>query len=71
MNGQVRYGLAEDNFYNCCQVYGENHVRLVTLNLGVPYWFAVDAFNENGVTPGAVFAMGSKDSRALKGETNG
>ena len=64
----VRFGIAPDKLYNCCQVYGENHVRLITLNAGVPYWFAVDAFNESGITPGPVFAM---DSRGQKGDTNG
>lgn len=60
MGYNVRFGIAPDKLYNCCQVYGENHVRLITLNAGVPYWFAVDAFNENGITPGPVFAMDSR-----------
>ena len=57
---EAELSIAPDKLYNCCQVYGENHVRLITLNAGVPYWFAVDAFNENGITPGPVFAMDSR-----------
>ena len=50
----VRFGVAPDKLYSSCQVYGANHVKLVTLNAGQDYFFSVDAFNENGVTAGVV-----------------
>ena len=33
-------------------VYGKNTLDLSGLNMGVPYYFKVDAFNENGVAQG-------------------
>ncbi|WP_300600035.1 hypothetical protein [Niabella sp.] len=33
-------------------VYGTHSLELPGLNKSVPYYFRVDAFNENGVTPG-------------------
>lgn len=50
----VRFGLAPDKLYSSCQVYGANRVKILTLNAGQNYFFAVDAFNENGVTEGVV-----------------
>jgi hypothetical protein len=38
-------------------VYGETKTLLISLNGGQDYWFAVDAFNENGVTAGEVLQM--------------
>ena len=35
-------------------MYGDNKVKIITLNAGQTYFFAVDAFNENGVTEGVV-----------------
>lgn len=50
----VRFGVAPDKLYSSYQVYSANHVKIVTLNAGQDYFFAVDAFNENGVTEGVV-----------------
>ncbi|ROQ00955.1 F5/8 type C domain-containing protein [Rathayibacter sp. PhB93] len=49
----VRYGIAPDKLYNSWLLYGQTSLRLPTLNAGHDYWVAVDAFNENGITPGA------------------
>ena len=50
----VRFGVAPDKLYSSYQVYGANHVKILTLNAGQQYCFAVDAFNENGVTGGSL-----------------
>ena len=57
MGYNVRFGIAPDKLYNCQQVYGETKTLLISLNGGQDYWFAVDAFNENGVTAGEVLQM--------------
>lgn len=53
----VRYGIAPDKLYHSHLVYGQNEVTLCTLTAGQAVYTAVDAFNENGVTPGEVFKL--------------
>ena len=53
----VRYGVAPDKLYHSHLVYGQNEVTLCTLTAGRAVYIAVDAFNENGVTPGEVFKL--------------
>jgi hypothetical protein len=53
----VRFGIAPDKLYSSCQVYGGEEILLTTLNAGQNYWYAIDAFNENGVTEGTVCGM--------------
>ena len=53
----VRYGIAPDKLYHSHLVYGQNEVTLCTLTAGQAVYIAVDAFNENGVTPGEVFKL--------------
>lgn len=53
----IRYGAAPDKLYHSWLVYGQNSLDLRNLNAGVDYWVAVDAFNESGITPGAVIAV--------------
>lgn len=53
----VRYGVAPDKLYHSHLVYGQNEVTLCTLTAGQAVYIAVDAFNENGVTPGEVFKL--------------
>ena len=50
----VRYGIAPDKLYTSYQVYAKNEVLITSLNRGVPYWFAVDAFNEAGIQEGVI-----------------
>ena len=50
----VRFGIAPNKLYSSYQVYGDNKVKIFTLNVGQTCFFAVDAFNENGVTKGVV-----------------
>jgi hypothetical protein len=50
----VRYGNHPSKLYHSWQVHEQTSLDLRALNAGQPYWFAVDAFNDNGVTPGLV-----------------
>lgn len=53
----VRYGIASDKLYMSWMVYGANEVTLSTLIKGQEYYVCVDAFNENGITPGEIIRM--------------
>lgn len=48
----VRYGVAEDKLYNNFQVMGETALEIPSLNKGTGYYFAIDTYNENGVSKG-------------------
>lgn len=48
----IRYGIAKDKLYNSIQVMGQSSAEITSLNSGVTYYFAVDAYNENGITRG-------------------
>ena len=50
----VRFGIAPDKLYSSYQVYGASQVRLTTLNADQQYYFAMDSFNENGITSGKI-----------------
>jgi xylan 1,4-beta-xylosidase len=50
----VRYGNHPGKLYHSWLVHEQTSLDLRALNAGEPYWFAVDAFNENGVTSGPV-----------------
>lgn len=53
----VRYGTAPDKLYSAWMVYGENSLRISTLTKDQDYWYRVDSFNENGITPGRVMKL--------------
>ena len=53
----IRYGIAPDKLYLGHLVYGASEATLTTLIAGQGYYVAVDSFNENGITPGAVFVL--------------
>ncbi|KQX07711.1 MULTISPECIES: family 43 glycosylhydrolase [unclassified Leifsonia] len=48
----VRYGLSPEKLYHSWLVYDRTDLEIGSLNAGRPYWFAVDSFNESGVTTG-------------------
>ncbi|MET0861241.1 MAG: family 43 glycosylhydrolase [Microbacterium sp.] len=48
----VRYGLSAKKLYHSWLVYDQTDLEIGSLNSGHPYWFAVDSFNENGITTG-------------------
>ncbi len=45
----VLWGIAPDKLYSSWLVYEENSLELKSLNVDQTYYFAVEAFNENGV----------------------
>ena len=45
----IRYGIAKDKLYNSYQLYDKTEALLISLNAEEEYYFAVDAFNENGI----------------------
>jgi hypothetical protein len=42
-------GIAPDKLYNCIMVYNENEYWLKTMDIERPYYFAIEALNENGI----------------------
>jgi xylan 1,4-beta-xylosidase len=48
----IRFGSEPNKLYRSYQVYGNTSVSINSLNKGQRYWFAIDAFGENGITPG-------------------
>ena len=46
----VRWGIAPDKLYSSWIVYGDNELLLKSLNTDQTYYFAIEAFNENGVS---------------------
>ena len=53
----VRFGIAPDKLYSSYQVYGSEEALITTLNAGETYYYAIDAYNEIGVTEGGVNKM--------------
>lgn len=52
----IRYGTDPDKLYLNYQVYDVNCLTIHSLNAQHAYYFKVDAFNENGIAKGNVFA---------------
>ncbi|AFD06830.1 family 43 glycosylhydrolase [Solitalea canadensis] len=46
----VLWGIAPDKLYSSWMVYGENSLLLKSLTAGQKYYFAIESFNENGVS---------------------
>ncbi|MFJ4175365.1 family 43 glycosylhydrolase [Microbacterium sp. NPDC089696] len=55
----VRYGSAPGKLYHSWQIIRGTELDLRALNAGTDYWFAVDAYNEAGVTGGTVVPVPS------------
>lgn len=47
----IRWGIAPDKLYTSWLVYEENELYIRSLTVGLEYFFAIEAFNENGVSP--------------------
>jgi len=43
-------GISPDKLYNCIMVYGANEYWMKSMDKEMPYYFAIEAFNENGVS---------------------
>jgi xylan 1,4-beta-xylosidase len=48
----IRYGTRRDKLYHNYQVLGADSLTIRNLNSNQKYYFAIDAFNENGITKG-------------------
>ena len=48
----IRYGTEKDKLYHSMRVYKNTPLKVRCPDKTNTYWFAIDAFNESGVTPG-------------------
>jgi len=48
----IRFGVQKDALNRVYQVYGDTSLTIHSLNKNQKYWFAIDAFGENGLTRG-------------------
>ncbi|MEO6721885.1 MAG: family 43 glycosylhydrolase [Ferruginibacter sp.] len=46
----IRYGTSKDKLYHTYQVLDADEVTIRSLNAGEKYYFAIDAFNESGIS---------------------
>jgi hypothetical protein len=46
----VLWGIAPDKLYSSWLVYDKNSLELRSLSVDQGYYFAVEAFNENGIS---------------------
>lgn len=46
----VRWGIAPDKLYSAWMVYGQHTLEIKGLTVDQPYYFTVEAFNENGIS---------------------
>ncbi len=46
----IYWGIAPDKLYNSWMVYRENSLLLKSLSVDQSYYFAIEAFNENGIS---------------------
>lgn len=46
----IYMGIAPDKLYNCIMVYGSNEYWLKAMDKELPYFFRIEAVNENGVS---------------------
>jgi hypothetical protein len=49
----IRFGAIKENLNRVYQVYNDTTLTIRSLNKDQKYWFAIDAFGENGVTKGS------------------
>lgn len=49
----IRFGAIKENLNRVYQVYNDTTLIIRSLNKDQKYWFAIDAFGENGVTKGS------------------
>ncbi|MEO7768307.1 MAG: xylosidase, partial [Ferruginibacter sp.] len=50
----IRFGTEKNKLYRSYMVYGNTDVTIRSLEKDRKYWFAIDAFGENGIIPGIV-----------------
>ena len=47
----IYMGTAPDKLYNCIMVYGANEYWFKAMDKDIPYYFTIEAINENGTSP--------------------
>ena len=47
----IYYGVGPDKLYNCVMVHGDNQYYFKAMDKDRPYYFCIEAINENGVSP--------------------
>ncbi|MES1220859.1 MAG: xylosidase, partial [Bacteroidota bacterium] len=47
----IYYGVAPDKLYNCIMVHDANEYWFKAMDSKMPYYFTIEAINENGVSP--------------------
>ncbi|MGE5393430.1 MAG: family 43 glycosylhydrolase [Candidatus Saccharibacteria bacterium] len=50
----IHYGTQKDKLYHSYQVYNNDPVVFHGLDKNKTYWFSIDAFGENGITPSLI-----------------
>lgn len=50
----IRFGIHPEKLYNSYMVYNDTEIELRCLQAGQTYYFAVDSFNEGGITRGDI-----------------
>jgi hypothetical protein len=46
----ILWGIAPDKLYSSWLVYDKNQLEIKSLTVGQPYYFSIEAFNENGIS---------------------
>lgn len=46
----IYMGIQPDKLYNCIMVLGKNEYWIKTMDKEMPYYFTIEAFNENGIS---------------------
>jgi xylan 1,4-beta-xylosidase len=62
----IRYGTKPEKLYHNYQVFDTNTLTIHSLNRLQQYYFAIDAFNENGITKGTVVKGDGNREVAIK-----
>lgn len=47
----IQWGIAPDKIYSSWLVYDESHLTMRCLTAGQTYYFTIESFNENGISP--------------------
>ncbi len=47
----IYYGTSPDRLYNCVMVHQNNEYWMKAMDRNVPYYYTIEAINENGVSP--------------------
>jgi xylan 1,4-beta-xylosidase len=50
MGYTIYFGIAPDKLYNNMMVYGKNEFYFSGMDRDLPYYFQIEAFNENGIS---------------------